>query len=279
MVSPTAILQLPFQFDMSEYGPELPPELAKSKNFPDVSEIIPKKARVIGPSLPPPEFLNRIGVAGPPVKEFIAPTDENSDDEFDGFGPMIPKEGIKLSKEEELQLKIDEIEARTNRINNEVKEKKPERPEWMTLPPERGMKAPVGPEMKGRTFSKTQVSTSDTSDWTDSPEERAAKILGKESKRKRKDDEVHEMTPKEKELAKYVEKYNKTSRPKSLMETHLSQTGGKPRDSTTDDPSSRPFDRDKDLVQRRIDPKERRKLLEDAKGLGGKFSHGKSTFL
>jgi hypothetical protein len=49
--------------------------------------------------------------------------------------------------------------------------------------------------------------------------------------------------------------------------------------AAVDDASDRKFDRDKDIVSRRIDAKSRQSMVEGAQKLDNRFSHGRKNFL
>lgn len=77
--------------------------------------------------------------------------------------------------------------------------------------------------------------------------------------------------PRDKELGAAVEAYNAAHRSKSLMEKHAPK-------KDKDDPSSRPFDREKDIVgTQRLDPAKSREFIKKAGDLGDRF--GRSKYL
>ncbi len=69
-------------------------------------------------------------------------------------------------------------------------------------------------------------------------------------------------------------------RPRTLLEMHT-ETYAKSRNWEKDDVSSRPFDRDRDVLgPRRINSRKRKEIMDQARGLTTKFGHGRhGTFL
>ena len=72
-----------------------------------------------------------------------------------------------------------------------------------------------------------------------------------------------------------------TERSKSLVELHR-EKGRNKRRTETEDAASRPFDREKDLLnapKRGMDKRQKQEMLKSARELGGRFGSGSSSFL
>ncbi|CAG8520367.1 2140_t:CDS:2 [Ambispora leptoticha] len=197
-----------------------------------------------------------------------------------------------INDEIEMQAKIREFEQRAEKMRRELRpndsdsEKKTERGEWMIVPPKAGFLGESPTNMRSRQFSKKEYDPSkiDNSLWTETPAERIERIQ-KSSRQKRKhvkvdDDEPIKYSKEDLEIAERINEYNEIHRPKSLLEQH-SETYVKSKKWEKDDVRQRPFDRDRDVLgARRMDSRKRREILDQAKGLGSKFGHGKGgTFL
>nr|KAJ3421527.1 hypothetical protein HK105_003208 [Polyrhizophydium stewartii] len=167
-----------------------------------------------------------------------------------------------------------------------------QREDWMTVPPE-ARRLDLGLQTKPRQFSATtKPKTVDSSMWTESPEERAKRILaGDDKSRKRKagrdadDDDggaaerrVRAPTREERQTAELVARYNAVHRAKPLVDDHIVEYVESGR-LAADDAAQRPFDRERDVVSRRVDGRARQRLLDDAQRLDDKFTRGKRTFL
>ncbi|KAJ3108999.1 hypothetical protein HDU96_007357 [Phlyctochytrium bullatum] len=98
------------------------------------------------------------------------------------------------------------------------------------------------------------------------------------SKRRKVLEEPKVISEEDKLKEDLVRRHNEAMRPKSLMDMHSEQfTRSKKYEE--DDISKRRFDRDKDLVSRRIDSSSKQRMLEQAGQLDSKFSHGRKNFL
>ncbi|KAJ1556676.1 hypothetical protein HK405_002161 [Cladochytrium tenue] len=117
----------------------------------------------------------------------------------------------------------------------------------------------------------------DQSGWTALPGERKAQPEQPERKKRRTEDEPPRVRT-EAELAthEFIRQHNEARRGESLMDAHARAYGrGEAASaSAAEQAVRRGFDRERDVVGRRVDAAGRRRMLEDAARLGGRFSHG-----
>ncbi|KAI9812459.1 MAG: hypothetical protein M1827_004690 [Pycnora praestabilis] len=277
---------------MSTAGPELPPHLlAKRKRQAEENEegrktelpvistnrsVTPegteKRRRIVGPSLPPaslderpPEILNRQG-------------QDSSDDDF---GPALPpQQGQALDHELEAERRVAAEEAAARQAA-----RKPQREEWMLVPPKQDdWSSKVDPtKLRNRKFntgkgSKAPASKSGGDElWTETPEQKRQRLedevmgvkrpatLGSEDKRNGKSDAEMEKT------ARRIQEYNDKNRNKSLYDEHKKAV---PKEKE-DDPSKRAFDKEKDMgLGQKIGHAQKKDLLHRAADFGSRFAGG-----
>ncbi|KAJ2056056.1 hypothetical protein GGI17_006396 [Coemansia sp. S146] len=285
---------------MSEgIGPQLPPEVAailgisvKRQSGEDSSS----DAEVIGPAMPPPGVL--------PTKPPASTTspdhkDEESEDD-DIVGPSAALAGY--SKEQALRQTVDIMEARTHKDEDDSTNNSAEkREEWMLVPPS----AESSKAMSGRGNGGRSVVAAPLFDksWTETPEEK--RLQKEKEKSKRREPVVEEETPdmrrkreENAEKSKWVDEFNRSQRPKSLMEMHLESKKKKsgrsdksrgrerersPSSRRTDGPSddeddewkSQRFDRSRDLSSGKVDSRRQREMLNTMGYLSDKYAPSK----
>ncbi|KAI8929267.1 hypothetical protein BC831DRAFT_444544 [Entophlyctis helioformis] len=252
--------------------------------MPAAASAAAPRRRVMGPTMPPP------GVAMPTAGGMPYGSFGHADDaDDDVLGPQpiaLTAEQLEAREEVERLERLRAIEDRAVKTTSKGEAAVTagpggviQREDWMTVPPEALRLDAGGLQMKSRQFNATtREKEVDTTVWTETPEERGKRILeGKDGKKdtvKRKKvlgDEDRLLTKEEQETAAFVASYNAAKRPQSLMQSFAQDylLSGRFED---DDATKRGFDRDKDLVSRRVDAKARDKLLNEAKGLDSKFS-------
>jgi hypothetical protein len=255
--------------DADAFAPALPPDLleARQKQKEKQDPQPKRRAGAVGPTLPP--GLQR-----------SYNQDDNEDDDDDVVGPRLPSNYD--PEQESKQSAIAAIEARAqqsreamDKAAQDAKSKKVERDEWMLLPPEIDYLRNAD-SSKSRGFNNRHLSESerDRSIWTDSPAERerkrkAAMMEEAEDPRQRQE----RPAPKPAAPAPVVVE----SRGKSLVEIHkeLAKNKKLKRKEDEDDPSKRPFDREKDLMAARpMNRKSKQDLLKSSYELGGRFNRG-----
>ena len=157
---------------------------------------------------------------------------------------------------------------------------KTQRDEWMMVPPKQDDLAarmdPTKIRARGFNAGKKSAAAGEGTAWNETPEEKRLRlereVLGiaptKSEEAEKKVDERKE----DEEKARRVREYNEKYRGKSLMDM---KKGG---EVVEDDPSKRTFDYEKDMgAGTKIGHKQRKELLEKAKGFQSKF--GKGSFL
>ncbi|KAG0056129.1 hypothetical protein BGZ83_006224 [Gryganskiella cystojenkinii] len=296
-----------------DFAPELPPELLEARRLakqrassggPSSSLSSSEPKRVVGPTLPP-SFVSSSSSSSYDQRRHY---DDDSDDD-DIVGPVLPSN---LDREElSKQSRIREFEERSERMRKKLagedekpteKSKKPVREDWMMVPPESKILGDDPLKITARTFQKREQKPQDSSLWTETPADREKRSRGgprdeddeererhKRSKRRGSDDDDdhHSVyrSRADKEREEQIRKYNAERRSESLMEAHSSSyiksKAWQNNDGKEDNPSARPFDREKDVLGgRKIDHRQRDELVKQASDLGSKFARGKkSSFL
>ena|SRR5450432_3807047 len=272
---------------MASVGPELPPHLAKRKrSIHDEGDkgssppakiqaaSPPKERRVLGPAPPPAPLEER------PSQPADQEDDDSSSDE--DYGPSLPPvPGSSAAYEAEAKREA----AAEQTAYEEAKPSKPQREEWMLLPPTSSdWSSRVDPtKLKNRKFASgrsaktpTENGSGVSSIWTETPEEKRKRledeVLGRKdlstmqgkSKPKKDDAEAEE-------TARRIREYNERNRGQSLYEEHKKAT---PKEKE-DDPSQRGFDKEKDMaLGGRIGHVQKKDMLKRAGDFGSRFERG-----
>lgn len=133
--------------------------------------------------------------------------------------------------------------------------------------------------MASKTFSRKNHSTGDedSSAWTKGPNDKTTVNVVPNKRQKVSEADVKLLDDiKQHSVRNYViNSVQDTTRGKSLLDQHAIDTPP----SKSDEPSTRSFDREKDMSSHRVDGKNRQKIIEQSKELDSKFSHGKKVFL
>lgn len=291
---------------MSGIGAELPPHLlakrkrqqeeqsqdapptasgAKRSPSPDAAE---KRRRVVGPAMPPAPLDER------PIEPAQPEEDESSDD--DDFGPSLPPTGAEsLEDESNTRPHAYAAEAQTE-------PEKPKRDDWMTMPPEQdGLASRMDPsKQRARGFNTGKGAKApaekggDSSAWHETPEQKRKRLEDEmmgisrpapgvpkaAGPGKKEGDEAAARALRERtvsfgppENVSYGSTDNilqEKARGPSLMDQHQ---GRKP-ENAEDDPSSRAFDREKDMGMGGIGRTQKKELLKQAGGFSSKFAGG-----
>ncbi|XP_067124068.1 GPALPP motifs-containing protein 1 [Centruroides vittatus] len=273
-------------------GPVLPPgfrkeekeekELVENDSVDEAEDQNEEDNQIIGPALPSnwkSESFNS-NVYGPALPPGFKKEEEDSEDSDDGYIGPLPCEA-QNSEDNSDVIKDFERRAKNMKIHLEQKNQNvttSHREEWMTVLPDNfGVKIGLGP----RTFSQRVLSEKekDRSCWTDTPSDVERKA--KEKKPKEPTTDLKEITEhfKNEKIAKELEDFNKSKRPESLLEIHRKNRKRKAEMEKSKPEERRPFDRDVDLTINRINPSQRKKLIDNAKYLDSRFSHGSSHYL
>ena len=275
---------------MPSVGPQLPAHLIpKRKREEDGTSSSPKSAprsrsssadsaskqqRIIGPALPPAPLSER-----PTTPPSPAYSSSSSDDDF---GPSLPPApGSHSAQVEAKERREREEEAAAIEVA-----KKPQREEWMLVPPKQDdWSSRVDPtKLKNRKFntgkgSKAPASKggNDNAVWTETPEQKRKRLedevmglkkpaqLGPEDKRSERDEAER------RETEKRIQEYNERYRGQSLYKEHTKQV---PKEKA-DDPSARAFDREKDMaLGGKLGEAQKREMVRRAGDFGSRFEKG-----
>jgi hypothetical protein len=207
------------------------------------------------------------------------PEDESSSDNED-YGPSLPPvPGSAAAYEAEAQSRAAE-DAATAR----AKTAKPQRAEWMLVPPkDSDWSSRIDPtKLKNRKFASGKGAkapaekTGISAIWMETPEQKKQRledeVMGRKdsstytpSKKPRKDDAEAEAT------ARRIAEYNEKNRSHSLYDEHKKAV---PREKE-DDPSKRAFDKEKDMgLGGRIGHVQKKDMLKRAGDFGSRFEKG-----
>jgi len=141
--------------------------------------------------------------------------------------------------------------------------------------------------LKPRTFSaKGYNPDEDRSGWTDSPEEKARKRAEARDPNKRpktaaEEEELARARSKDRAVASQIKEYNESKRSKSLLDEYKTQILPG-RLGELEDVAARGFDREKDVVTRKMDPKKAQEVIQNsASGVASRFHNATrgSTYL
>ncbi|OAL44250.1 hypothetical protein IQ07DRAFT_522489 [Pyrenochaeta sp. DS3sAY3a] len=261
-------------------GPAPPPATSSRSSSPD-SDIGPalpqahtsKPVRAVGPTLPPAPLDQR-----PPH-----PADDDSDSSSDDdFGPAPPPAGAAYTHHDNETRPATKSAFDTDPQFTKAPQK-PQRDDWMTMPPTQDdLAARMDPtKMRARKFNTGKSAGGGggmSTAWTETPEQKLKRLqdeamgittsaapgpaAGAEPRRNKDE---------ERRMRKMREKID-ASRGKSLIEQHQEKGTGKEKE---DDPSKRAFDYEKDMaVSGNINNKQRREMLNKSKGFGDRFASG-----
>ncbi|KAJ2823748.1 hypothetical protein IWW50_003640 [Coemansia erecta] len=210
-----------------------------------------------------------IGPTMPPVMKKDASEDEDEDE--DEIGPSLGLAGC--SSEQAQQQTLDRLDAQMERSNPDTAEVNG-RGEWMLVPP---------PAKHG---DQTSDAAMFDESWTLTPEQRRAKSE-KKAPVKRETLDTQRKREEDRERASWVEEYNRTQRPKSLMEMHQesktkktkhgkrSRDGNKPGDE--DEWKRQRFSKDRDLASAPRpgnNSRQQNAVLDAIDSLGDKYKSG-----
>ncbi|KAI9731599.1 MAG: hypothetical protein M1834_004720 [Cirrosporium novae-zelandiae] len=281
---------------MSTVGPELPPHLlakrkrqreqeeeaagstrerpsSPSESHPASSDGGEKRRRVAGPALPPAP-LDEMPIGRPNEDE------ESSDDEF---GPALPSaDGPSVNTNYSTVPTTTVLDLAIEKASSEPK--KPQHDEWMLIPPSQSdWTSHVDPtKLRNRKFNTgrgakgpAQKSGTDNSIWTETPEQKRKRLEDEVLGKKKPANQVGEgpkVDDKEsEETRRRIKEYNEKNRGHSLYAEHQKHM----KKDEEDDPSARPFDREKDIARgANIGRAQRKELVNRASDFGSKFSGG-----
>lgn len=227
-----------------------------------------KKARVIGPSLPPSLQHNKIATTASGKDE-----DSDSSDD-DDFGPSLP------TKEDLQDVKKNSTTASISALAQPPAKPLVQRDEWMTMEPATGdWSQRVDPtKIKSRKFNTSRsVTTAKTGgdSWHETPEQKQARLqremLGIKGDRTSRSKPASAEPEQDLETAQRMKEYSKARGP-SLYDAHRQ----KHKAEEDDDPSARAFDREKDIAGGlQINATQRRDMMKKSSDFNSRFSGAK----
>ncbi|KAL9623782.1 MAG: hypothetical protein Q9160_002013 [Pyrenula sp. 1 TL-2023] len=220
-----------------------------------------KKARSIGPTLPP---ANIDEVPSKPPED----TSSSSDDDYGPSLPTQPQKSYAVNRAASVQEPQESVK----------------RDSWMMAPPaQNDWSARVDPtKLRNRKFNTSKgakgpsqaIEEGINAKWTETPGEKKARLeremMGiqeaKPSREEKRDN------PRDQETAKRVREYIEKSRGLNIDKQ---QEKGTPREKE-DDPSARAFDREKDIAGGiKISHSQRKQMMQKASDFGSRFSSSK----
>ncbi|KAL4887913.1 hypothetical protein BDV59DRAFT_189748 [Aspergillus ambiguus] len=241
----------------------------------DADDLVSKRRKVIGPSLPSQDES--------PASESES---ESSDD--DDFGPSLPPPDGGPPGGHETTVRERESPAATERASLEQArptEVKAQRDDWMLQPPGAADWAQrVDPtKLKNRKFqtgrSATSLPEGADSSWTETPEQKMRRlqdqVMGVAS-HSPSEGKRHQTAASSQAMQDKVKLYKEA---KAAEEVHATKSK-RPRLENSgkdeDDPSSRAFDKEKDMsLSSTMSNAQRRELINKAADFGSRFTSGK----
>lgn len=273
--------------DDDNYGPALPPDLIASRSAP-----APAAKKISGPSFPTSN-----------------PYADDSDD--DDVGPMpLPEGNATQTKADAIREFMEKEERRRKQVEEAAKPKALQRDEWMLVPPTNsgilGSKLLVlifwllhsvnmfiidldTTKLKARTFARTTappVGKVDNSLWTELPAERAQRIADEVAGVKRRatapadalspeeEREARKRQKRDEDIRRGVDRHTREMRGGALVDVHEEKV--KEKKDEEKDKGIWDHGRDMGFSGRLMDEGARKKMLQDAKGLGDRFGTGTS---
>lgn len=279
-------------------GPELPPHLQKRKRSiaeddpvssppPKVRAVTPpKERRILGPAPPPAELSERPSHPPSAVEADVKFDSDSSDD--DDFGPSLPPVPGSAAYHAAQAKEEREAQARIITGSSSTETAKPQRADWMLVPPsDSDWTGRIDPtKLKNRKFTSGKGSKAPTEKggisaiWTETPEQKRQRledeVLGRKDKSVNGPERKHRdggASKEEQATARRIKEYNEKNRGKTLMEIKETEAGGKKEEE--DDPSKRAFDREKDMaLGGRMGHMQKKELLKKAGDFGSRFEKG-----
>ncbi|KAJ3530453.1 hypothetical protein NMY22_g8562 [Coprinellus aureogranulatus] len=241
--------------------------------------------KVVGPTLPN---------YGPTYNPDTYGNVEDEEDSDDDVGPKPLPAGMKHEESNAVKEFIEREERMRKAREEAAKEKNaPKREEWMLVPPSSSdLLGNLDPTKlkKGRQFSKSTHSASsgpsDMSLWTETPAERQKRLEDEVMGRKRRavdtanseateDPDKKRRKKEEAMMKREVEEYTKKQRGPSLVDQHTKALDGK-KDDSEGPPVIWDHARDMAIGGRLMDDDKRKAMVREARGLGDRFSSGRS---
>ncbi|KAF7312040.1 hypothetical protein MIND_00216100 [Mycena indigotica] len=253
--------------DDDAYAPPLPPDMVAG------GSTLKPQPTIQGPSIPAASAY-----------------DDDSDDDI---GPQPLRSGVASEERDAVAEFIAKEESRRKQVEEAANPKALKRDEWMIVPPSSsGLLGTLDPAKlsKGRQFSRgTVVERNEGAStlWTETPAERQQRLADEVSGKKRRlanseassaagkgdDLESRKRARVDAELRDSVAEHTRRTRGAALVDMHAASGKGEEKDE-----AKAIWDRDRDMgiSGRLMDAEKRNKLIKEAKGLGDRFSTGKT---
>lgn len=258
------------------YAPELPPELAAAR----ASASGPPR-RTMGPA-----------ARGPLRRE---EEEEESEDEIGPLPPPPPHAGAgPPNAGEDAVAEFMQKEAqRRQAVEEAARPKTLQRQEWMLVPPSSSdLLSTLDPSKlnKPRQFSRSTAPAKvvDNTLWTETPAERqqrlADEVMGKKRRAENADvtdqdplaeEEANKRRKRDAELQRQVGEYTRKHRGSTLLDAHAQEDAKRKKDVSEESTAIWDHSRDMALGGRLMDDKDRRRIIQDAKGLSERFGESK----
>ncbi|KAF7311410.1 hypothetical protein MKEN_01042900 [Mycena kentingensis (nom. inval.)] len=217
------------------------------------------------------------------------PSYAHDDDSDDDIGPQPLRSGAVEKERDPVAEFIAKEEKRRKQVEEAAQPKAVKRDEWMLVPPSSSaLLGTLDPAKlsKSRQFSRGTVAdrTEGVSTlWTETPAERQQRLADEVAGKKRRlvnapaQEESLELRKRARvdaELRDSVAEHTRRTRGVALVDMHSAAGKGEEKDG---EPKAI-WDRDRDmgLGGRLMDAEKRNKMIKEAKGLGDRFSTGKS---
>ncbi|KAN0121448.1 Protein of unknown function (DUF3752) domain containing protein [Russula decolorans] len=266
------------------YAPELPPDLAAARANANANANPTPTPSV------PPAARRPIGPARGPLQQ----REEEEEESEDEIGPAPPPSSSSHVHEDAVIDFMQKEAQRRQAIEEAARPKTLKREEWMLVPPSSSdLLSTLDPTKlnKPRQFSRSTATPKivDNSLWTETPAERqqrlADEVMGKKRRVENADidqagDEEEgadgaKRRKREAELQRQVDEYTRSHRGPSLIEARTQEEAKRKKEAQEEAAGIWDHSRDMALGGRLMDEKDRRRAIQDAKGLSDRFGAGK----
>lgn len=284
---------MPPRVSRASIGPEMPPGVGREvdggddDNSDDAGPSMPSSGegdrgggvkRNVGPALPAGVDLDRLAHETAKI-DWQRRAIEEEEEELDLVGPALPGKqtiGYQMATEAANMRMINNMLTEEER---EAEAAAPKHEGWMTMLPDvKPLSFTLDQSMSNRTFQrKEKDERGDTSQWTDTPADRARKAREREmgiseTGGKRKAERVPSIDPAQTAI-RLVEQYNQSLRPKSLVEIHQETLKKQKKMGDKGELVPGGWDRAEMNEPRGLDKKGADKMFQDAASLAGRFGN------
>ncbi|KAK2736815.1 hypothetical protein FQN55_001404 [Onygenales sp. PD_40] len=260
-------------------GPQRPPspKEKRKRDEEDGTDVRPH-----GSEKPPSNFTKKPKTIGPTLPPLNVTQDDSSSDSDDDYGPSLPPAGGAAAlKDSHSGFDRNENQATSAVLMPEITK----RDDWMLKPPEHDdWSSRVDPtKIRNRKFNTGKGATTKPKSgqpgvgtWTETAEEKRkrleAEVMGIQAPANSAAGLEGGSSEQDAAMAKRVREYNEKQRKTTLYSQHQSSTSKEEED----DPSARPFDKEKDIRgPTKVNHAQRRELLNRSSDFNTRFSGGK----